>query len=73
MNDPREIHQQAAFRVMPYLKGMIGRGILLSKDRNVTLEMYYDVDLVGSILDSQPNIIYCVFIIGSLVTWRSKK
>ena len=73
MNDPREIHQQATFRVVAYLKGTIGQGILLSKDRNVTLEMYSDVDFVGSILDSQPTIIYCVFIRRSLVTWRSKK
>ena len=52
MNDPREIHLQAAYRVLAYLKGMIGQGILMSKEGSVTLEMYSDADFVGSVTDS---------------------
>ena len=73
MNDPREIHQQAAYRVLAYLNGTIGRGILLSKGGNVTVEMYTDVNFAGSIMESRSSTGYCAFIGGSLVTWRSKK
>ena len=65
MNDPREIHQQAAYRVLAYLKGTIGQGILLSKEGNVLLEMYSDADFARSITDSRSTTGYCVFIGGS--------
>ena len=73
MNDPREIHQQAAYRVLANLKGTIGQGILLSKEGNVSLEMYSDTDFARSVTDSRSTTGYCAFISGSLVTWRSKK
>ena len=65
MNDPRVIHQQAANRVHAYLKGTIGKGILMLKEGNVILEMYFDADFVGSIIYSQSTNGYCAFIGGS--------
>ena len=73
ISDPREILQQATHRVLAYLKGTIGQGILLSKEGSVTLEMYSDADFAGSVINCRSTTGYCAFIGGSLVIWRSKK
>ena len=48
-------------------KGTTGQGIL-TKEGNVTLEMYYDAHFAGSIIDSRSTTRYYAFIRGSLVT-----
>ena len=47
MNDPREIHQQAAHQVLAYVKGTIGQGILLPKEGSGILEIYSNSNFVG--------------------------
>ena len=73
MHDPRELHLQVAYRVLHYLKGNLGKGILFKKDDTLALEAYTDVDYAGSIVDRRSTIGYCTFLGGNLVTWRSKK
>ncbi|PON56572.1 hypothetical protein PanWU01x14_179850 [Parasponia andersonii] len=73
MHDPREIHLQAAYRVLHYLKGSPGKGILFKKNDRLTLEAYTDADYAGSMMDRRPMTGYCTFLGGNLVTWRSKK
>ncbi|CAA6673584.1 unnamed protein product [Spirodela intermedia] len=60
MNDPREIHLQAAYRIVEYLKILI-------------LEIYTNADYTGSVSDRRSTSGYCSFISGNLVSWRSKK
>ena len=38
MHDPREPHLQAAYRVLHYLKGNLGKGILFKKNNTLALE-----------------------------------
>ena len=73
MHDPREPHFQAAYRVLHYLKGNLGKGILFKKYDTLALEAYTNVDYVGSLVDRRSTIGYCTFLGGNLVTWRSKK
>ncbi|XP_020584559.1 uncharacterized protein LOC110027457 [Phalaenopsis equestris] len=73
MHDPREPHLQAAYRVLHYLKGNLGKGILFKRNDTLTLEAYTDADYVGSIVDRRSTTRYCTFLGGNLVTWRSKK
>lgn len=49
MHDPRESHLQAAHRVLHYLKGNPGKGILYKRNSALTLEAYTDADCAGSI------------------------
>jgi len=51
MHQPKEIHLQAALRIVQYLKGTPGRGILFERNGNENLEAYTDADYAGSIVD----------------------
>ena len=73
MHDPREPHLQAAYRVLHYLKGNPGKGILFKKNNTLALEAYIDSDYTGSLVDRRSTTGYCTFLGGNLVTWRSKK
>ncbi|EXB36428.1 hypothetical protein L484_009995 [Morus notabilis] len=73
MHDPREPHLQAAHRILHYLKGNLGKGILFKKNSTLTLEAYTDADYAGSIVDRRSTTGYCTFLGGNLITWRSKK
>ncbi|CAB1184505.1 unnamed protein product [Spirodela intermedia] len=72
-NDPREIHLQAAYRVLKYLKTTTGQGILFKKGGNQSVEIYTNPDYAGSVIDHRSTSGYCTFVCGNLVTWRSKK
>ena len=74
MHDPREPHLQAAHRVLHYLKGNPGKGILFKRNNNnLAVEAYTDADYAGSLVDRRSTTGYCTFLGGNLVTWRSKK
>ena len=71
MHDPREPHLQAAYRVLHYLKGNPGKGILFKKNNTLALEAYTNADYAGSIVNRRSTTRYCTFLRGNLVTWRS--
>eukprot|EP00261_Vitis_vinifera_P039942 XP_019081185.1 PREDICTED: uncharacterized protein LOC109124071 [Vitis vinifera] len=73
MHDPRELHLQAAYRVLHYLKGNPGNGILFKKNNTLPLEAYTDANYASSLMDRRSTTGYCTFLGGNLVTWRSKK
>ena len=73
MHDPREPYLQAVYRVLHYLKGNPGKGILFKKNDTLALEAYTDSDYACSIVDRRLTTGYCTFLGGNLVTWRSKK
>ena len=73
MHNPRESHLKAVHRLLQYLKGTPGKGILFKKGESLTLEAYTDADYAGSLIDRRSTTGYCTFLGGNLVTWRSKK
>lgn len=72
MHDPKE-HLDAIYKILKYLKGSPGRGLLFRKGRELTIEAYTDADWAGSIVDRRSTSAWCTFVGGNLVTWRSKK
>ena len=44
MKEPKEDHLKAARRVLRYLKGQLGQGILLKSDSNLQVHAYCDSD-----------------------------
>lgn len=73
MHTPREIHLQAAYKVLHYLKSTHGKGIIFKRNGRIDLEAYTDEDWAGSLVDRRSTSGYCTFLGGNLITWRSKK
>ena len=73
MHSPREIHQQAAQRVLAYLKGCPGKGLLFPRSTDRTVKVFTDADFAGSIVDHRSTTGYCTFVFGSMVSWKSSK
>ena len=57
----KENHLQAVHRILQYLKGTPGRGILFKRNGNTTLEAYTDANYACSIIDRISTIGYCTF------------
>jgi len=51
MHQPKEVHLQAALRIVQYLNGTPGKGILFKRNGNVSMEAYTDADYARSIVD----------------------
>ncbi|RDY02259.1 putative mitochondrial protein, partial [Mucuna pruriens] len=73
MHDPKERNLQAVERILQYLKASLGKGLLFRKEGTLSMEIYTNVDYVGSIVDRRSTFRYYMFLGGNLVTWRSKK
>ena len=72
LHSPRKAHLQAVCRILQYLKGSLGKGILFKRDTGLHIEAYTDANYVGSVTDRRSTSGYCVLIGGNLITWRSK-
>ena len=73
MHAPSHEHLEAVFRILRYLKGSLGRGLLYKNHGHLQVEGYTDVDWAWSVTDRRSTSGYCTFVGGNLVSWRSKK
>ena len=73
MHSPRVSHMQAAHKVLRYLKGTVGRGLLFRHNNALRFEVYTDADYAGSLVDRRSTSGYCILLGGNLITWHSKK
>lgn len=73
MHSPRQEHFEPAYRILRYLKGTPGKGLIFKKQGHLQVEVYTDADWAGSITDRKCTSGYCTFVGGNLVTWQSKK
>ncbi|KAM2058558.1 hypothetical protein ACFX16_031124 [Malus domestica] len=67
------LHWEIVKRILRYLKGSIGRGLLLKNHGSNHIMAYIDVDWAGNALDRKSTTRFCTFVGGNLVTWKSKK
>lgn len=73
MQKPLSDHWDAALRLVRYLKGCPGQGILLSSASNLQLTGYSDSDHAGCPLTRRSLIGYLVKLGNSPVSWKTKK
>ena len=73
MSTPRENHWHAALKVVRYLKGTCGQGLLLSASSDLSLQSFCDADWASCPTTRQSLTGFCVLIGGSLVSWKCKK
>jgi hypothetical protein len=74
MHDPREPHLTALKRLLRYLRGTVGYGLLLYR-RSSSTEMvaYTDADWAGCPDTRRSTSGYAVFLGDNLVSWSSKR
>ncbi|KAI3523163.1 hypothetical protein L1887_01220 [Cichorium endivia] len=73
VTDPRQSHMEAAIRVLRYLKGTPGQGILLPKEGKPNLVAYTDSDWLGCPDTRRSRTGYLLLLGGAPISWKSKK
>eukprot|EP00257_Ricinus_communis_P028007 XP_025015421.1 uncharacterized protein LOC112536782 [Ricinus communis] len=69
----RTAHLDAVDRILRYLKGTPGQGILMKNNNNANIVAgFSDADWADS-CNRKSTSGFCVFVGGNLVTWKSKK
>lgn len=63
----------AALRVVRFLKGTVGHGILLKSETDLQLSIYCDADWAACPLTRRSLTAYVAMIGGSPVSWKTKK
>lgn len=66
-------HFHAACRVVRYLKGNPGRGLLFPRHSELQLLGYPDADWAGRVDSQRSTTGYCFFLGNSVISWRAKK
>ncbi|XP_043700429.1 uncharacterized protein LOC122651179 [Telopea speciosissima] len=67
MQSPCKSHWDAAIRVLRYLKGAPGKGLIYRPKRHMELVAYSNADWAGSASDRRSTTGYCTFVGGNLV------
>ena len=73
LQSPCDSHWDAAVRILRYVKGTPGQGVLYENKGHTQIVGYSDVDWAGSPTNRRSTSRYCVFIRGNLISWKSKK
>ncbi|KAJ9542010.1 LOW QUALITY PROTEIN: hypothetical protein OSB04_028516 [Centaurea solstitialis] len=73
MHQPQKSHMEAVLRIVRYLKGTAGHGILFKPNGHLETQLYTDADWAGDKNSSRSTAGYFTLVGGNLVTWRSKK
>ena len=73
MQEPKEEHMEAAKRVLRYLKGNPGQGILLSSYSDFQVYAFCDSDWGGCPMSRRSVTGYLVQLGKASVSWKTKK
>ncbi|KAJ9561852.1 hypothetical protein OSB04_007012 [Centaurea solstitialis] len=73
MQSPRLEHWEAAFRVVRYLKGTPGKGILLRANDDLALTGWCDSDWAACPISRRSLSGWIVYLAGSPIAWKTKK
>ena len=73
MQEPRTDHWDAALRVVRYLKGTPGQGILLRSDSDLSLQGWCDSDWAACPITRKSITGWLVFLGHSPISWKTKK
>uniref|UniRef100_A0A803LBV2 Uncharacterized protein n=1 Tax=Chenopodium quinoa TaxID=63459 RepID=A0A803LBV2_CHEQI len=73
MHKPQKQHLEAIYRILRYLKGTVGKGVMYKKHGHLDLHAFTDADW-GADRDSRKSTSgYFTLVGGNLVSWKSKR
>ena len=73
MNSPKDVHYQAAVRVLRYLSSSSSQVTLFTNQSQATLTAYYDSDWAGCPTTRSSTSRFCIFLGQSPISWISKR
>ena len=73
MKKPKQVHWDAATRVVRFLRGTVGYGVFLSSDTDLTLTVYCDSDWSSCPITRRSLSAFVVMLGGSPISWKTKK
>ncbi|GJS89473.1 hypothetical protein Tco_0772109 [Tanacetum coccineum] len=73
MHKPLKSHLKIALKVLRYLKGSLGKGVHIVRCPKVSLETFVDADWAKCLVTRRSVTGFCLFLNGSLISWKSKK
>ncbi|XP_076946784.1 secreted RxLR effector protein 161-like [Bidens hawaiensis] len=73
MHQPQVSHMEAVMRIIRYLKGTVGHGVLFRPNKHLKVQLYTYADWAGDKDDGRSTSGYFTLVSGNLVTWKSKK
>ncbi|GAV83561.1 hypothetical protein CFOL_v3_27007, partial [Cephalotus follicularis] len=73
LSSPRSSHWDVVIRILGYLKGSPGCGLLYCDHSHYRVEGFSDADWARSPFDRRSTTGYCVFVGDNLVSWKSNK
>lgn len=73
LHKPTKTHLKIAFRLLRYLEGNPGRGVLITKSDTFELKGYVDADWAKCLSTRRYVTRYMVYFNNSLISWKNKK
>ncbi|PNX77125.1 retrovirus-related Pol polyprotein from transposon TNT 1-94 [Trifolium pratense] len=73
LNSPCDSHWNAVVRILRYIKGSPGKGLIYTDRGHTNILGYSDADWAGDAGDRKSTSGYCVLFGGNLISWKSKK
>jgi histone deacetylase 1/2 len=73
MHAPRDAHWNFVKRILRYVRGTTGHGVLLRASTSTTLTAYTDADWAGCPDTRRSTSGFCIFLGDALVSWSSKR
>jgi len=72
VHKPKKVFWKAILRILTYIKGYLGKGLLYKKNRHLWVEAFFNSSYAEDKKDRKSTSGYCTYVGGNLVTWRSK-
>ncbi|WVZ72432.1 hypothetical protein U9M48_020896 [Paspalum notatum var. saurae] len=70
---PTQLHYSHLLRVLRYLRGTMSRRLFFPRSSSLQLQAYCDATWAIDSSDHRSLFVYCVFLGGSLIAWKTKK
>uniref|UniRef100_A0A453G0E8 Reverse transcriptase Ty1/copia-type domain-containing protein n=1 Tax=Aegilops tauschii subsp. strangulata TaxID=200361 RepID=A0A453G0E8_AEGTS len=70
---PTSVHYSHLLRVLRYLRGTISHRLFFPRSSSLQLQAYSDATWASDPTDRRSLSAYCVFLGGSLISWKTKK